>query len=610
MPNRLGNAVSPYVRSHADNPVDWFGWGEEAFAEARRRDVPVMLSIGYATCHWCHVMARESFSDPVLAAWLNERFVAIKIDREEHPDVDASYLAAAGVFTRNLGWPLTVFVTPEGRAFFAGTYYPPEPVGEHPSFRQVLDAVLDAWVNRRTEVETNAGHIADALAAAGRRDAGALPTDFAPLVAQLERLEDTEHGGFGGAPKFPVATVLGFLQSQGSAFASRTLMAMAASELRDPIGGGFFRYSTRADWTEPHYERMLYDNALLLDTYSFAGDEPTSAGIARFLLEVLRRPDGGFGSAQDSESIIAGERNEGGYYRVDATARAALEPPAVDGKVLTGWNGLAIAALARAGTRLARPDWIAAARAAADFLLAEHVDDAVHADDAERVDSLRLVRASIDGRRSDAVATLEDFGMLAGALLELALATGEPSYAVVARRLVDACLPGLAAPGGIDPTLASTGMTIESDPSEGAYPSGLSALADAARVLYALTADARYDRAAREAMEGIAPLALVQPIAFGAALQVMAALATAPTQLVVVGEIGAVGEVAHAWRRHNAVVAVVTFEQAQRFAEAGFELFEGRATTPGVETAYLCTDFVCALPVTEAGALRGLLDTH
>jgi uncharacterized protein len=598
MPNHLGNAVSPYVRSHADNPVDWYGWGEEAFSEAKRRDVPVMLSIGYATCHWCHVMARESFSDPVLAEWLNERFVAIKIDREEHPDVDASYLAAAGVFTRNLGWPLTVFVTPEGRAFFAGTYYPPVPVGEHPSFRQVLDAVLDAWVNRRAEVEANAGHIADALAAAGRRDTGTLPSDFAPIVAQLEELEDPAHGGFAGAPKFPVATVVGFLQSRGSLFARRTLTAMAASELRDSIGGGFFRYATRADWSEPHYERMLYDNALLLDAYSREGDTATSEGIARFLLEVLRRRGGGFGSAQDSESIIAGERNEGGYYRADAATRASLEPPAIDAKVLTGWNGLAIAALARAGNRLGRPEWIDAARAAADFLLAEHSDNDL------------LVRASIDGRRSAAVATLEDYGMFAGGLLELALATGEPSYAVEARRLVDACLPGFVAPGGLDPTLASNGMAIESDPSEGAYPSGLSSLADAARVLYALTADARYDHAAREAMESIAPLAVVQPIAFGAALRVMSALATVPTQLVVVSEGGPVKERAHAWRRDGAVVAVVTPAQAQRFADVGFELFEGRVTAPGTETAYLCSDFVCALPVTEARALGGLLDAH
>ena len=622
MPNRLADAVSPYVRSHAENPVDWFGWGHDAFDEAKRRDVPVMLSIGYATCHWCHVMARESFSDPVVAAYLNTHFVAIKIDREEHPDVDASYMSAAGVFTRSLGWPLTVFVTPAGRAFFAGTYYPPEPVGQHPSFRNVLDAVLDAWTNRRAEVEANASHIADALATAGHRSAGALPTDFAPVVAQLESLEDPLHGGFGGAPKFPVATVVRFLQGQGSALADRTLATMARSELRDPIGGGFFRYSTRADWTEPHYERMLYDNALLLESYAVAGDVETAEGIARFLVEVLRREGGGFGSAQDSESVIDGERNEGGYYRVDAAARLALEPPAVDGKVLTGWNGLAIAALAKAGSRLARPDWIAAARAAADFLLREHSRGGL------------LVRASIDGRRSDAVATLEDYGMLAGGLLELSLATGEAEYAIEARRLVDATLPEagslpealegpatrpasttsataiFTAPGGGDPTLAATGLVIESDPSEGAYPSGLSAMANAARMLYALTADARYDRAAREAMESVAPLAVVQPIAFGAALQVSAALASQPTQLVVVSDGGEVARLATSWNRESAVVAVVTPEQALRYAEAGFELFEGRVTTPGVETAYLCSDFVCALPVTGVDALRGLLDAH
>jgi len=598
MPNRLGVAVSPYLRSHADNPVDWFEWGDEAFAEARRRDVPVLVSIGYSTCHWCHVMARESFSDPALAGWLNEHFVAIKVDREEHPDVDASYIAAASAFTSNLGWPLNVFVTPTGQAFYAGTYFPPAPVGSHPAFSTVLEAVVDAWTNRRDEAEANAAHIASALGALGNRASSALPTDFDGVVAALESYEDTTHGGFGAAPKFPVATVVSLLLDLGDdELAERTLAAMAASDLRDPVEGGFFRYSTRADWGDPHYERMIYDNALLIDSYARVGRVDVATGIAEFLLTVLRQPSGAFGSAQDSESVIDGSRNEGGYYRLDASARATLQPPAVDAKILTGWNGLAIGGLARAGARLGRADWVESAARAADYLLDTH-----------RVDGV-LIRASIGGRLSTARATLEDYGMFAGGLLDLALATGEVRYAAAARSLVDATLGdggGFTVPGGPDPVLAAHGIAIDSDPSEGAYPSGLSAMADAAHRLYLLSADRRYEDAARAAIESVASLAVAQPIAFGAALSVAAALTKKVRQLVVVGD-GGPADLARSWDNSGSVTAIVSSEQAEAFASAGFELFEGRATTPGVSTAYLCTDFVCALPVTTADQLAALI---
>ena len=618
MPNRLAGAVSPYLRSHADNPVDWFEWGAEAFAEAQRRQVPVLVSIGYSTCHWCHVMARESFSDVAVAEYMNDNFVAIKVDREEYPDVDATYLAAASAFTSNLGWPLNVFVTPAGEAFFAGTYFPPVPVQPHPAFRQVLEAVVDAFTNRRDEVEGNAAHIASALRALGDRTPGALPGEaqFAAIVAELAQYEDAEHGGFGGAPKFPVGTVLGLLLDRGSlgdataeALAERTLTAMAGSDLRDRIEGGFFRYSTMADWSDPHYERMLYDNALLLGAYARVGDHDVAEGIASFLIGVMQQDGGGFASAQDSESTVNGVRVEGGYYALDADDRAAQVPPALDRKILTGWNGLAIEALAAAGSRLDKPHWVHAAREAADFLLENHVLPD------------RLVRASIDGVVSAARATLEDYGMLAGGLLELALATGEARYAVAARELVDATLgpstssgnegSAFSVPGGADPVLADHRLAIESDPSEGAYPSGISAMSAAAHTLYSLTADARYLDAATATMESIAPLATPRPIAFGAALGVMSALGAASNQLVVVtghAHDGTnVASVALAWQRSGAVVSIVTAEQARTFAEAGFELFEGRATRDGESTAYLCRDFVCALPVTDAASLLALL---
>ncbi|MFT7766774.1 thioredoxin domain-containing protein [Clavibacter tessellarius] len=646
MPNRLADAVSPYLHSHADNPVDWQPWGEEAFAEARRRDVPVLVSVGYSTCHWCHVMARETFSDPALAERLNAGFVAIKVDREEHPEVDAALITAAGAFTDQLGWPLNVFTTPEGRTFHAGTYSPPEPRAGHPSFRQVLDAVADAWTTRRDQVEQGAGQLSAAIREASARGSAASPLpDAAALdrvAAELAGFEDAEHGGFGSAPKFPVAPVVLLLDTLAEsgvlappraeatrALVRRTLDAMAGSDLRDPVEGGFFRYSTRRDWSEPHYERMLYDNALLLDAYARAGDEDVAAGIVAFLTGTLRRASGGFASAQDSESTVGGRRVEGGYYALDAAGRAVEDPPAVDGKVLTGWNGLAIGALARAGRAFGRVAWIDAARAAADMLLAEHV----------RADG-SLVRASIDGRVSPAVATLEDHGMLADGLLALALATGEVAYAVRARGIVDALIAGADAgaaggaggadaagiasagaqpgaagfrvPTGADPVLAGFGLDLASDPSEGAYPSGLTAAASAARVLGQLTADPRYDRAARAALATVAAGGATRPIAFGGALEQAAAIDAAARQLVVVvpdadsDAAESLALIARGRVRPPDVSIVVRGSAARAWADAGFELLADReAGCTG--TAYVCRAFSCRLPATTADALSDQL---
>lgn len=610
MPNSLRDAVSPYLRSHSDNPVAWREWGAGPFEEARRRGVPVLVSIGYATCHWCHVMARESFSDPAIALKLNASFVAIKVDREEYPDVDSSYLAAAAAFTGGLGWPLNVFVTPEGKAFYAGTYWPPAPAGGRASFDQVLDAVIDAWTNRRDEVDANASTVAAALAAQVVPPSGELPEASARngVVAELVENEDIVHGGFGGAPKFPVAPVIGFLQNAGDAgsttaaeLAERTLAAMAASPLRDGVEGGFFRYSTRRDWSDPHYERMLYDNALLLGCYSrSSGDIATgiAAGIASFLGTVLRTAGGAFASGQDSESTVGGQRVEGGYYLLDAAARAREVPPALDDKILTGWNGLAIEALASAGARHGRSDWIDLARGAADHLLDRHV----------RADGT-LIRASVGDRDSRAPATLEDYGMFASGLLALSLATGESAYAVTARSLVDLTLATaperFAVPGGADAVLTAQGASLDFDPSEGAYPSGLSAISAAAHTLYLLTARDGYRAAAVAAMRSIAPLALSRPISFGAALGVIAGLQVPPAQLVVVGD-PASGLAARA-RRAPGLVAAVTDAQAGEFSAAGFELFAGRISIAGQATAYLCRDFLCRLPVVELADLEAEL---
>ena len=669
MADRLKDALSPYLRSHAANPVDWFPWSDEAFAEARRRDVPVLVSIGYSTCHWCHVMSRESFSDPVIAARLKLGFVAIKVDREEHPDVDASFLAAAGAFTGNLGWPLNVFVTPEGKTFYAGTYWPPIAVGGLPSFGQVLDAVTDAWTARRSEVEQTASAVVDALrrsadrfstpavdsARPGDSPVADLPDSELPVVqmldaavAELATYEDGEFGGFGGAPKFPVAPVLLFLLERAATgdrpvleLATRALSAISGRDqprehsvaaLRDRVDGGFFRYATKRDWSDPHYERMLYDNAQLLvaftrlaqlDPHSSQAAREVAEGISKFLIEVMQQPEGGFASAQDSESAVDGVRLEGAYFALDAAARGAQDPPALDAKVLTGWNGLAIGALATAGFVFSRDAWITAARRAADALIERHL----------RVDGT-LVRTSLAGRISLAHATLEDYGMLAAGLLDLAIATGEARYAVVARSLVDRSLvdrslvdrslvdralvdPALVdperafegetfvVPGGADPVLLSLGIALENDPSEGAYPSGLSSLARACTSLYLITGHLGYRQASKRVIHQLMPVAAPRPVSFGATLAVASALAQPIEQLVVVSDDphSPLAAVARSLFHSGAISTVLTPAQAAAFADAGFELFEGRQK----EAAYLCRNFVCRVPIHDASELAEAL---
>ncbi|WP_194763592.1 thioredoxin domain-containing protein [Microbacterium sp. UFMG61] len=595
MTNRLADTLSPYLRAHADNPVDWYPWGTEAFAEAERRGVPLLISIGYSTCHWCHVMARESFADPVTAAAINENFVAVKVDREEHPDVDGAYMAAASAFTQNLGWPLTVFATPRGRTFYAGTYWPPVARQPLPAFRDVLAAVHEAWTVRRAQAEESADAVTAALVQAAASTPSDLPDAGAIATAAMSiaEREDPQFGGFGGAPKFPVATTLRFLQTplvrreapDAAAAAERALEAMRASALRDE-DGGFFRYATRRDWTVPHYERMLTDNAQLLEVALDAGDESTARGIAAFLVRALRRDGGGFGAAQDSESWIDGQRSEGGYYLRPVAERGELEPPAVDAKVITGWNGLAIAALARAGAAFAEPEWVHAAAEAAEHVLRVNRDG-----------SGDLVRASLDGTASAAVATTADVALLADGLFALALATGDVAWAVEGRALLDDALTGLAG----DPLLAENGIATAPDQTDGDLPSGASAVASASLTAWLLGAGDRYrDAAAQKVREHAAP-AVGQPFAHGSLLRVAAGLVDAPRQLVVVTE-SPDGALASAARGADAdAVAIVSPAQARAFADAGFELFEGKAGAG--EQAFDCRSFVCRLPVSDPAEL-------
>jgi uncharacterized protein YyaL (SSP411 family) len=336
MPNRLTRSTSPYLLQHKDNPVDWFEWGDEAFAEASRRDVPVLLSVGYAACHWCHVMAHESFEDPATAEQMNAAFVNVKVDREERPDVDAVYMDATQALTGRGGWPMTVFLTPQGRPFYAGTYFPPRPAHGMPSFRQILAAIDDTWRQQRGDVEEAAGRIVEALAGA-RTPAGGAPPPSAPVLAEAVRRlateEDREFGGFGGAPKFPPSMVLEFLLRHAAAnrdgdtgrlaldLAGRTLHAMARSGMYDQVDGGFARYAVDRAWVVPHFEKMLYDNALLARAYLHwwrLTGEPTGARVAeetcRWMLTALRTAQGGLASSLDADTPLDGHGVEGLTY--------------------------------------------------------------------------------------------------------------------------------------------------------------------------------------------------------------------------------------------------------------------------------------------------------
>ncbi len=440
--NRLKGATSPYLLQHADNPVDWWPWSDEAFAEARRRDVPVLLSVGYAACHWCHVMAHESFEDEQIARLMNENFVNIKVDREERPDIDTVYMEATQAMTGQGGWPMTIFMTPDGRPFYCGTYFPPTPRFGMPSFQQVLTALAGAWRDQREEIDRIGADVVRQLGQRLPSFAGTKPPGEDELTAAVSGLAsdfDPRNGGFGTAPKFPPSMTLEFLlrhyartgDEQALGMVAQTCEAMARGGMYDQLAGGFARYSVDATWTVPHFEKMLYDNALLLRVYlhlwRITGSElarRVATETAGWMLRDLRTRDGGFASALDADS----EGVEGKFYiwtpaelrailddadadwasgvygvtdagtfehgtsvlqlraepdparhaRIRAALLAAREErvrPARDDKVVAAWNGLAIAALAEAGELLDRRDYIEAALATADLLVSVHMRD-------------------------------------------------------------------------------------------------------------------------------------------------------------------------------------------------------------------------------------------
>ncbi|MFD9126891.1 thioredoxin domain-containing protein [Kitasatospora sp. NPDC059571] len=671
MPNRLADATSPYLLQHADNPVDWWPWGPEAFAEARRRGVPVLLSVGYAACHWCHVMAHESFEDDTLAGYANEHFVAVKVDREERPDVDAVYMEAVQAATGQGGWPMTVFLTPDKEPFYFGTYFPPEPRHGMPGFRQVLEGVTAAWRDRREEVAEVAGRIRADLAeraAVYGAGTGAVPppgaADLHQALTGLARTFDEKRGGFGGAPKFPPSMALEFLlrhharTGSGAALemAGRTLDAMARGGIYDQLGGGYARYAVDADWVVPHFEKMLYDNALLLRVHLHhwraTGDAQSrrvALETADFLLRELRTPEGAFASALDADSLdpATGRSAEGAYYawtpeqltavlgaedgalavelfEVTGTfehgssvlqllrdpadpeahqrirtrllaARAERPAPARDDKVVAAWNGLVIAALAETGALLDRPDLVEAAERAADLLIAVHLT----ADG-------RLLRTSRDGRPGPNAGVLEDYADLAEGLLALYAVTGESAWLELAGGLLDTVLARFTDPatGALYDTADDAEELIRrpQDPTDSATPSGWTAAAGALLGYAAYTGSERHRTAAERALGIVGALAGRAPRFIGWGLAVAEALLDGPREVAVVGPAGdpataALHRTALLATAPGAVVAVGESGTADVPLLAGRPLLGGRAA------AYVCRHFSCDAPTADPAEL-------
>ena len=651
MANRLAKETSPYLLQHKDNPVDWYAWGEEALTRAREEERPILLSIGYSACHWCHVMERESFEDAETAALMNERFVCIKLDREERPDLDSIYMEACQAMTGQGGWPLNVFLTPEHVPFFAGTYYPPESRMGMPSWRAVLEAVAKAWEERRDEIREGGKRVADSLRGGALLRPSEEPFDERTLdeaVEALRRQYDRANGGFGRAPKFPPSSAIEFLLRRGETeMSAHTLRAMASGGMYDQVGGGFARYSVDPYWLVPHFEKMLYDNALLARVY-LHGWQVTAEPLFRtvteetldWALREMRGPEGGFYSALDADS----EGEEGKFYvwSIDelraaldgepdaeeaiawfgATGRGNFEGrnipvrgpgeperrnewrrrlyevrakrvwPGLDDKRLTSWNALMISALADAGAAFERTDYLDAARAAADFVLRDLRDD-----------DARLLRTWKDGR-GRLNAYLEDHAFLLEALISLYEATFDPRWFAEARALADTTIERFAdhENGGFFETSSDHEQLVarRKDLEDHPIPAGNSSAAYGLLRLAALTGEQNYAERAESVLRLLHELGPKHPQAFGHMLQAL------DFQLAPVKEVALVGDELRSLER------VVRDSFRPHLVLAGGEpdgvpLLDGRDPVEGRPTAYVCEHFACRAPVTEPSELEELL---
>jgi uncharacterized protein len=621
--NRLAAATSPYLLQHADNPVDWYEWGEEALARARSEDRPILLSIGYAACHWCHVMEHESFEDAETAAQMNELFVNVKVDREERPDLDAIYMDAVVALTGHGGWPMTVFLTPQGEPFYGGTYFPPAPRHGLPSFRQVLDAVASAYRERRTDVQRSAAELVTAIRSSseGRPSAEPLTDSILSEAAHnLRRTFDAEHGGFGGAPKFPPASVLELLLRRGELDLVRpTLDAMVAGGMYDLVGGGFHRYSVDADWLVPHFEKMLYDNALLVSAYLHGwvvtGDERYRVVVedtCDYLLRELALPGGGFASSQDADtdgvegltytwtaeegvpvellrpfergrSIIRGELDRDLRARL-LSERSQRPQPARDDKAVAAWNGLALAALAETGRRLASNTVLLAAEQLGNFLLTE-----LSTPDGRLYRSWRDGRATIPGY-------LEDYADVAHGLYELHVATGELRWLEEANRLARLAVDLFADDerGGFFMTARDTEQLVarKKDLDDNPVPSGNSMLAFVLLRLARIYGDDSLEHRAAGVLRLLHANLSRIPSAFGWALCALDLYLSLPRELAIVGvPEDAIARAALEPFEPNTVVAFGPSETVP--------LLTGKTRLDGKPTLYVCERFACRAPVTE-----------
>jgi uncharacterized protein YyaL (SSP411 family) len=660
MVNRLARATSPYLQQHRDNPVDWFEWGEDAFAEARERDVPIFLSVGYAACHWCHVMAHESFEDQATADYLNRHFVSIKVDREERPDIDAVYMEVTQAMTGQGGWPMTCMLTPTGEPFFAGTYYPREPRLGMPAFTQVLQAIVTAWTERRDEVTKISADVAEHLSSnttvlsSDSDDVGAL------AVEQLKETFDQRYAGFGRAPKFPPSMLCEFLlrrsartgEPEALRMAEQTLEAMARGGLYDQLGGGFARYSVDGRWDVPHFEKMLYDNALLLRVYTHwfrQTAHPLAERIARetadFMLRELRTPQHGFASALDADSdgeegtfyvwspqslaaalgpeegawaaelfgVSEGGNFEGGTstLRLHADpadwgsfadlqrrlmdARATRTRPARDDKVVAAWNGLAIAALVETGVILDEPRYVEMAESVGELLVSTHFDE-----------DGRLLRVSRDGIAGSPQGVLEDYACVADGFLALFSATGARVWFEHAHDLVAQIHERFAdGRGGFYDTPADAEKLLKrpQDAADNATPSGQAMTASVLVTMAALTGDETYREAAERVLSSMSGLAERAPRFAGQSLAALEALVDGPRQVAIVGADGDPTRDALVKAAFMLPYPGVVIAQGPP-GEAPVALLAHRGLVDGQPAAYLCHDFVCDLPVTDPAALH------
>jgi uncharacterized protein YyaL (SSP411 family) len=623
--NRLAAETSPYLLQHADNPVDWYPWGKEALARAREGDMPILLSVGYAACHWCHVMAHESFEDETTAALMNEHFVPVKVDREERPDVDSVYMDAVVSLTGHGGWPMTVFLTPTGEPFFGGTYYPPVPRHGLPSFTQLLQAVADAWRDQRGDIERDAGAITEQLRRTAEPSHEPLTSSLlTDAVRGLSRQFDPVWGGFGTAPKFPPASVLEFLLRRGELEpATKTLDAMALGGMYDLVGGGFHRYSVDREWLVPHFEKMLYDNALLVPAYLHGwvvtGTERYREIVEEsldYMLRELRLPEGGFASAQDADTdgvegltytwtegddvprellqpfehgrfIIRGELDR--ETRARLFAERELRPkPLRDDKAIASWNGLALAALAESARRLERADYLDAARALAEFLLG-----------ALSTSEGRLFRSWRAGQAKHA-GVLEDYADVANGLYELHVATGDLHWLDESRRLALLAIElfGDEESGGFFLTAGDGEQLVvrKKDFDDHPTPSGNSMLAYVLLRLARLWGDPELERWAVGVLRFVARLLPQAPSAFGHALNALDFHFSPPRELAVIG--GPDTEVARAALAPFDPSAVVAFGPSE-----DVPLLRGKGLVDGKAAVYLCENFACQAPITEPGDL-------